>query len=262
MPRVALAADDIAAFRRRAIAAATRLFAAQGFDAVTMRALAAELGVSAMTPYRYFEGKEALFAGVRAEAFRRFADRLEAALASRAPAPGSSDRRSPLAPLRRLKAAYVAFAVAEPDAYRIMFELAQPSPAVPGGASKGGSVEGNAAELAAQSARAFATLHRSVVEAVRVGALRGDPLTIAHLVWADTHGLVSLHLAGKLVGRTLAALASVDHELAAFRPHTVALRAARSSGRGQLRPERDADPAPLRPARAARRGAVPSRRRS
>jgi AcrR family transcriptional regulator len=208
VPRLALAADDLAAFRRRAIAAATRLFAAQGYEAVTMRAVAAELGVSAMTPYRYFDGKEGLFAGVRAEAFRRFADRLEAALA------GSGD---PLARLRRLKQAYVGFAVDEPDAYRIMFELAQPSPDHP--------------ELTAQSARAFATLHDSVAAAVKVGALRGDPLTIAHLVWADTHGLVSLHLAGKLVGRTLAELASVDHELAAFRRPNVPLRAARPARR-------------------------------
>lgn len=195
MPRAALAADDIAEFRRRAIAAATRLFAAHGYEAVTMRAVAAQLGVSAMTPYRYFAGKEALFAGVRAEAFRRFAEALEAALARRG---------APLPRLRRLKQAYVAFAVAEPDAYRIMFELAQPSPDDPA--------------LAAQAARAFATVHRTVADAVAAGALVGDPLTIAHLMWADTHGLVSLHLADKLVGRTLAELVRVEHELAAFRP--------------------------------------------
>ena len=216
MPRLALGADDLAAFRRRAIAAATRLFAAHGYDAVTMRAVAAELGVSAMTPYRYFDGKEALFAGVRAEAFRRFADRLEAAL---------TGKGTPVARLGRLKQAYIAFAVDEPDAYRIMFELAQPSPDPPahapiarGRGAGAGHHSWHDSELAAQSARAFATLHRTVGEAVKAGELRGDPRTIAHLIWADTHGLVSLHLAGKLVGRSLAELARVDHELAAFRP--------------------------------------------
>lgn len=195
MPRLALAADDLAAFRRRAIAAATRLFAAQGYEAVTMRAVAAELGVSAMTPYRYFDGKEGLFAGVRAEAFRRFADRLEAALA------GSGD---PLARLRRLKQAYVGFAVDEPDAYRIMFELRQVGP-------------DTHPELLAESKRAFGCLHRTVAEAVAAGALEGDPLTTAHLLWASTHGLVSLHLAGKLtMGRSLERLAAVDHEFAGF----------------------------------------------
>jgi AcrR family transcriptional regulator len=194
VPRAALAADEIAAFRRRAIAAATHLFASQGYDAVTMRAVAAKLGVSAMTTSRYFEDKQALFAGVRADAFRRFAERLEAAL---------QGRGAPLLKLRRLKQAYIGFAVDQPDAYRIMFELSQPNPDDP--------------ELAAQSARAFGALHRSVAEAVAAGDLDGDPLTIAHLLWADTHGLVSLHLAGKLVGRSLAELAKIDHELPASR---------------------------------------------
>ena len=118
MPRAALRPDDIAAFRRRLADAATRLFAEHGYDGVTMRAVAAAVGVSAMTPYRYVAGKEELFALVRADAFRRFAERLEAALAR-----GGGD---PLARLRRLKRAYVRFAIDAPDAYRIMFELRQP----------------------------------------------------------------------------------------------------------------------------------------
>jgi AcrR family transcriptional regulator len=196
MPRVALQADDIAAFRRRATEAATRLFAAHGYDAVTMRAVADELGVSAMTPYRYVTGKDELFALVRAAAFRRFAERLE----------GSGGRVSdPLARLRRLKKAYVQFAVDEADAYRIMFELRQPEDAA------------RSAELDAQSRRAFGCLHDAVRAAVEAGALAGDPLTVAHLLWASTHGLVSLHLAGRLSARSLEQLAAVDHELAGFR---------------------------------------------
>jgi len=193
VPRVALSFDEIDAFRRRAAEAATRLFARDGYEAVTMRSLAEALGVSAMTPYRYLAGKEALFGLVRSEAFRRFADRLEAALA-RAGA-------DPLTRLRRLKRAYVAFAVDEPDAYRIMFELRQPDPV-------------GVDELAVQSRRSFGALHRTVAEAVAAGALEGDPLTLAHLLWAGTHGLVSLHLAGKLtMGLTLQALAALDFEL-------------------------------------------------
>ncbi len=34
--------------------------------------------------------------------------------------------------------------------------------------------------------------------------MEGDPLERAHFLWAQVHGLVSLHLAGKLVmGRSL-----------------------------------------------------------
>src|SRR6185503_7127812 len=140
----------------------------------------------------YVSGKEELFGLVRTGAFRRFADTLEGALR------GGGD---PVKKLRRLKQAYVRFALDEPDAYRIMFELAQPDPR-------------GLPELAAESRRAFACLHDTVAAAVAADQLEGDPLTLAHLLWASTHGLVSLHLAGKLtLGRSVTALAALDHEL-------------------------------------------------
>ena len=192
MARVALRPDEIDAFRRRAAEAAMHLFAAQGYEAVTMRSLADALGVSAMTPYRYLEGgKTELFGLVRAEAFRRFADRLEAALARGGEV---------LERLQRLKQAYVRFALDEPDAYRMMFELRGDDADLP--------------ELARESARAFACLRRTVTEAVDAGELEGDALSLAHLFWASTHGLVSLHLAGRLsAGRSVAQLAALDHDL-------------------------------------------------
>jgi AcrR family transcriptional regulator len=197
MPRAALRPDEVDAFRRRATGAATRLFARDGYQAVTMRAVADALGVSAMTPYRYLRNKEELFAMVRTDAFLRFAEHLENALAR--------SIGDPMSQLRRLKAAYVAFAVDDPDAYRIMFELAQPDPA-------------RHPALAAAGRRAFGCLLRTVAAAVDAGQLDGDPLTIAHLVWASTHGLCSLHLAGKLTaGRSLTHLAKIDHELHAWR---------------------------------------------
>jgi AcrR family transcriptional regulator len=196
MPRLALTSDEILDFRRRATQAAMHLFAEQGYQAVTMRAVGAALEVSAMTPYRYFVDKEALFSAVRAEAFRRFADRLTAALQGRGDA---------MARLRRLKQAYIEFALEQPDAYRIMFELRQPE------ASR-------QPEVVKESRRGFGALARAVAEAVAAGDLNGDFMTIAHLLWAGAHGLVSLHLAGKLVsGRTLVQLAAVDHELEPFR---------------------------------------------
>ena len=198
MPRTALRPDDIAAFRARATAAATRLFAAHGYDGVTMRALADELGTSAMTPYRYLAGKDELFALVRADAFRRFGDRLAAALAA---------ARQPAARLRKLKHAYLQFAIEHADAYRIMFELREPED------------HARWPDLAREARRAFGCLVHAVEDAIAAGVLAGDALTVAHLMWASVHGLVSLHLAGRLTLRTLAQLAASDHELAAFRPH-------------------------------------------
>ena len=83
MPRV-LTETDVADFRERLCSAAERLFAERGPDAVTMRQLAAELGVSPMTPYRYFHDKDDILAAVRANGFNRFAEALETARGQRA----------------------------------------------------------------------------------------------------------------------------------------------------------------------------------
>ena len=101
MPRV-LSETDVADFRERLCEAAERLFAEHGPDGVTMRQLAAELGVSPMTPYRYFKDKDAILAAVRANGFNRFAEALEAAYDS------ESD---PVERSRIVGDAYVAFAL-------------------------------------------------------------------------------------------------------------------------------------------------------
>ena len=213
MPRAALQHDDIAAFRARATAAAMRLFAKHGYDGVTMRALADQLGVSAMTSYRYLSGKDELFALVRAEAFRRFGDALAAA---------ATKVSDPQQRLLRLKQGYIQFALDESDAYRIMFEVRTPAAAEATDADT---------DVDRESRRAFGYLHDAVAAAVADGSLTGDALAIARLLWASTHGLVSLYLAGRLSLRALEQLAAIDHELAGFRT-----TAATSTARTRARP--------------------------
>src|SRR5690349_13051795 len=116
MPRV-LSDADVADFRERLCEAAEKLFAEKGPDAVTMRQLASELGVSPMTPYRYFEDKDDILAAVRANGFNRFADALEAARAS---------AKSPRAIGAAVGEAYVTFAFEHPHTYKLMFDLNQP----------------------------------------------------------------------------------------------------------------------------------------
>jgi len=141
---------------------------------VTLRAIASEVGCSPMTPYRYFADKEAIFGAVRAAAYDRFAEALRPS--SQAPAKGL---------LGELGNAYVGFAIAEPHAYRIMFELDQaPDEADP--------------ELRKSEGGAWSQLRRAVVRSIDAGIVAGDPDELAHCYWAALHGLVSLHLAGKL----------------------------------------------------------------
>lgn len=176
MPRV-LSEQEIEDFRAAACACATRLFALHGFAGVTMRSLAAEMGCSPMTPYRYFENKEEIFRAACARAFERFGRRCEAVAAEVA---------DPVARLKALGREYVGFARAEPHAYRIMFQLEKP-------------IEfGEDPEIDFELRRAWLVVLATCEECVKRGRLQGDPLTLAHLAWLGLHGIVTLHLSSRL----------------------------------------------------------------
>lgn len=175
MPRV-LSENDVADFRERLCEVAARLFAEKGPQGVTMRELASALGVSAMTPYRYFHDKDDILAAVRARAFDRFSDALEKAYAR----PGSTLERA-----HAKRVAYVRFALEEPASYRLMFDLPQ-------------ATEGDYPDLVRAMERARVQMTDHVQALVAEGVLSGDPDLIGHAFWAALHGAVTLHLAGKL----------------------------------------------------------------
>ncbi len=175
MPRV-LTESDLADFREKLIAAATRIFAAKGREGFTMREVAAELGVSAMTPYRYFKDKDEILAAVRAAAFDRFATALEQAFGEG----GGAAARS-----GAVGEAYIRFAFSEPASYRLMFDMSQPD-------------EKDYPDLVRATERARRTMTDYVRALVDEGVLEGDPILIGHVFWAALHGAVVLELAGKL----------------------------------------------------------------
>jgi len=192
MPRVALSQIEVEEFRDTLCDYATRLFAKQGYEGVTMRALATGLGCSPMTPYRYFENKAEIFDAVRSAAWNRFAVALECSI---------EDVTEHPARLRALARAYVQFGLDEPYAYRIMFELDQDQSPETG---------------REPDRRSWLVMHDAVSEAVANGAVKGEPNVVAHLLWSGMHGLVALHLSGMLrLGLELEELvdAFIDREL-------------------------------------------------
>ena len=165
MPKI-LTDEDVARFRDRLCDVAERLFAEHGAEAVTIRQLAAELGVSAMTPYRYFKDKDAILAAVRARAFDRHADALERA---RNEAGGDAATR----------------AIEHPEAYRMMFEVTQPTAeAYP--------------DFVRAAARSKATMTAHLLDLKSTGLFDGDPEYVGHLYWAALHGPIMLQLTGML----------------------------------------------------------------
>jgi AcrR family transcriptional regulator len=173
VPR-SLSAAEVEAFRERLCDVAEQMFAEHGPEDVTLRQLASELGVSPMTPYRYFKDKDAILAAVRARAFARF----------------SAAMRSPSAnPLTRgFRAggdAYFRFALENPAAYRLMFDLHQPTAA-------------QYPELMAAAAQARETMGGWLRELAAQGRFSGDVELYAHAFWSVMHGAVMLELSGHL----------------------------------------------------------------
>lgn len=175
MPRV-LSEADVADFRERLCEAAERLFAEKGPEAVTMRQLAAELGVSPMTPYRYFQDKEDILAAVRTNGFNRFAEALELAYDS---VDGARAKGAAVGD------AYLKFAFEHPQTYKAMFDMNQPH-------------EENYPDLVAAAMRSRQTMTHYVKDLVADGVLAGDADEIGRMFWAAAHGAVVLELAGKI----------------------------------------------------------------
>lgn len=173
---VVLTEEQVAAVQARIVRIAERQFASRGLTATSLRSIAGEMGWTAASLYRYYPNKSALLAATRTSAYDRFGARIEAAYAS------SSDlwQRS-----RAIGQAYVDFAFDEPAAYKMIFDFEQ-------------GEEDKTPDLLAAEARSRRTLTRYVEDMVDAGLLEGNAEVIAHVYWAAMHGLIALHMAGKL----------------------------------------------------------------
>jgi AcrR family transcriptional regulator len=169
--RRVLSETDLRGFRERVCAAATELLAEAEHDGFNMRELAARLGVSAMTTYRYFESKNDIFAALRAQAFNKLAYRLERLLDLPGP---SSDRFTVFC------RGYVEFAREQPARYRLMFDHSQPEMA-------------RSAELGEAQRRMFQALVDQAGLLVAAGRTESSERTARNL-WASLHGLAALAL--------------------------------------------------------------------
>ena len=174
-----LSPDDILQFQDRLCDAAAHLFVTHGPEAVTIRQLASAVGVSPMTPYRYFKDKDAILAAVRARAFDRHADLLESAYAAYADDPAAR----PAA----LAQAYVQFALDHPEAYKLMFDVHQPS-------------AGDYPDLvrAGERSRRTMSLQMETADGGGVALPQSEADFIAHMYWAALHGPLMLHMSGML----------------------------------------------------------------
>ncbi len=145
-----------------------------GPEAISIRALAKELGVSQPAPYRHFADREALLQAVTAEAFRQFNAILRAAI----------DKPSKRSKLSRFAQTALEFGLRRNGIYRLMF------------ASRTMACSEKDSELRLAAHETMGLLLESF-EAPAVGLLRERH---ALQVWAALHGVISLAEQGLLTG--------------------------------------------------------------
>jgi|GEM_PF-1617903 len=161
--------------RERALRAAVELFEREGISGVTLRAIAAEVDLTAMALYRYFPGgKDEVLATLRGSGFEDLAADFDAALV---------DVDDPIEQVLALTAALVRFALRRPALYRLMFDVTQPEEFEP--------------YLAERRKRAWQRPNQAFSAAIAAGILQADAEQLPHLVFAALHGVILFELSGQ-----------------------------------------------------------------
>lgn len=158
--------------RRRLTRLALQLVDREGREACSLRRLGQSAEISRSTPYSYFRDKEDLLDSVRQAALHRLADRCERSVAKATTVPER---------LAAVGRAYVTFALRHPTLYDLIFE------ARAGGAEHWAAIR-RYRDLAEAPLR----------EAQSLGLINLPPERLGHVLWAATHGAISLHRAKKL----------------------------------------------------------------
>ena len=193
-PRTETGAD----LRRAILDHTRRLLVTDGYDGLSMRKIARGVGCSATSIYLHFESKDALTHALIDEGMRK----LYAAL-------GAEDAAAPPRRLEALCRAYVAFGLANPEYYQVMFQLHPERMA---------RYPPEDYRRARRNVELFA---ETLADGAGAGALRVEttPAVAAAALWTALHGLVSLLLAERVDVRVAGDAfidAAIRQALAAF----------------------------------------------
>ncbi|MPW18365.1 TetR family transcriptional regulator [Paraburkholderia sp. CNPSo 3157] len=165
--------------RERILDAARRIVMREGFAALSMRKIAEAIEYSPATLYLHFESRDAIARALCAEGYAQLLATFEPLI----PIADPAER------LRAIGRAYVAFGVANPQTYRLIF---MEDPSYTGAALVGdaGASDDDAGDAA------FRLMVESIDALKAQGRLPGSPdsQVCAEALWATMHGIVALHL--------------------------------------------------------------------
>ena len=153
--------------------AAVDHIAAEGTEKLSLRALARECGVSPTAPYRHFPSKRCLLAAISTRGFQELRRHCEDTL---------DDNMSLEERLLALGQAYIAYAVANPTTYQVMFSTVLED-------------FSEYEQLAAAAEDSYALVLEVMAELVEtVPTLNMTASQLGGVVWSAVHGIASLLL--------------------------------------------------------------------
>jgi AcrR family transcriptional regulator len=155
--------------RRALIHAARQLLENEGPDALSLRAVAREAGVSPAAPYHHFKDKSELLEAVADQGFEELADELRRA---KAETPEPTER------IAALGAAYAGFALNRRALYRVMSGTAR--------------TRGRPLVDASPQSTVRTLMLEAVVEGSAPGPTELDVQLAGIAAWAAIHGLVEM----------------------------------------------------------------------
>jgi len=158
--------------REKILDAALDVFATDGIEGVTMRALADAIEYSPPVIYAHFRDKDAIIRELCHRQLRELAKRFS-----------TFATLDPLERLRRIGYNYADFAIEHPSHFRFMFLTTH------------AMAELDEAERNNPELHAYAFLEQTVKDALAAGAFRPeytDAAELAQICWAAAHGVVAL----------------------------------------------------------------------
>ena len=154
------------------IDAALQILDTRGIEALSLRALASEVGVSHMAPYAHFKNKTELFQSIAASGFQALTQRMTAVQGD----------QSPIELILDYGTQYIEFAIANPSLYKLMLSQTQTAP-----------------EMTPELQQASKEPHALLVQAFeRLPQSKRSASIQAQGAWAMVHGLSALITDGHL----------------------------------------------------------------
>lgn len=159
--------------------AAHEMIRSNGLARFNMRALAKRVGLSPMAAYRYYDSKDVMIEDIRSDITLSFAVCLEEAAAH---------VKRPIDQFNAMCSAYVDFAISNSQDYLLMF------------GDKSSTLPVNNF----QPIKTAWEVLLNVLKRINPNINEDDMQDQAHLIWSSLHGLVILHISGRLViGRSI-----------------------------------------------------------